>query len=51
MMAVKDIDTTDCWKFGAVGHVLTLFTSTSSTDPSQQQNTHLDGPLAEENLC
>ena len=50
-MAVKDKDTTDCWRFRAVGHVPTLFTSTSSTDPCQQQNTQLDGPLAEENLC
>lgn len=50
-MAVKDKDTTDCWRFRAAGHVPTLFASTSSTDPCQQQNTHLDGPLAEGNLC
>lgn len=50
-MAVKDKDTTDRWRFRAVGRVPTLFTSTSSTSPCQQQNTHLDGPLAEGNLC
>lgn len=48
-MAVKY--TTDWWRSRAVGSVLKLFTGIAGTDPYEQQNTHLDGPLAEGNLC
>lgn len=34
-----------------MGSVLKLFTGIARTDPYEQQNTHLDGPLAEGNLC